>query len=143
METVRVNSWLQIPLADLKFSFSRSPGPGGQNVNKVATRVTLSFDLAGSPSLSDAHRAILQRKLATRITREGVLHVTSSSERSQKSNKEEAISRFAALVADALRQRKPRRKTRPTAAARERRLREKSRRGQIKSLRRGHADQGD
>lgn len=143
MDTIQINPSLEIPMAELHFAFSRSPGPGGQNVNKVATKVTLNFDVAASKSLSDTQKAIIARRLSTRITRDGMLHITSSSERSQKSNKEEAVARFAGLLADALRPRKPRKKTRPSAGSRERRLKEKAQRSQTKSLRRGRVEHGE
>jgi ribosome-associated protein len=131
---------LVIPLRELLFSFSRSGGPGGQNVNKVSTRVTLSFDVGASPSLSADQKRLLRARLGTRMSGEGVLRVVCQATRSQAANREQAIERFAALVAAALKQKKPRRRTRVTAGARERRLEEKKRHGRIKRQRRGDAD---
>lgn len=137
MADIDITPYATIPYAELRFAFSRSPGPGGQNVNKLATKVTLSFDLTATNSLNDHQKETIRRKLGTRITQDDILQITCSTERSQKSNREEAVSRFARLLREALKPKKPRRKTKPTAASRERRLTEKARRGQTKSMRRG------
>ena len=119
---------VRVPESGLRFATSRSGGPGGQNVNKLETRVTVRFDLAGSPSLSEEQRARLRERLATRITKDGVLHVTSQRHRSQMANRDAAIERFVELVGEALREEIPRKKTRPSRAAKARRLDEKRRR---------------
>jgi ribosome-associated protein len=125
-----------IPDDELSFATSRSGGPGGQNVNKLETRVTLRFDLTGSPSFSEEQKARLRERLATRITRAGVLHVTSQKHRTQAANREAAVARFTELVRDALREETPRRKTRIPRAVQRRRLEAKKRRGERKRERR-------
>ena len=121
-----------IPDEELSFTTSRSGGPGGQNVNKLETRVTVRFDVARSPSLTEEQRQRLLEQLATRITREGVLHVTSQKHRTQAENREAAVARLRELTAEALREEIPRKATRVPKAARRRRLEQKKRRGQRK-----------
>lgn len=135
MEYIEITAQLRIPRDELTFSATRSGGPGGQHVNKVATSVTLSFDVAESPSLTEYQRTRISRELATRINREGVLRLTASDTRSQSANKELAIARFTELLAQALKPRKPRRKTRPTLASKRRRLKAKRSRGDLKKKR--------
>lgn len=127
---------LAIPLAELSFRFSRSSGPGGQHVQRSDTRVELLFDVAASPSLTDDQRAAIRGRLAGYMDNDGVLHLFSSATRSQLENRTDVTERFRALLAAALRPRKRRVATRPTAAARQRRLDEKRARGQIKQARR-------
>jgi ribosome-associated protein len=131
-DTLEINDRVHIPLAELSFRFSRSSGPGGQHAQKSSTRVELLFDVASSPSLTDAQRAKVQDRLAGHIDSGGTLHLTSQSERSQLRNREEVIARFQMLMRQALRRRKRRRPTHPTAASRERRLHAKRRRSEIK-----------
>jgi ribosome-associated protein len=133
--TVQINQYLEIPLAELAFAFSRSAGPGGQNVNKVSTKVQLKFDVATSPSLSEHQKAQINERLATRIDKAGCLRISSSSERSQLANKEAAVLLFARLLSSALRVRKKRIKSRPTAASKQRRLDAKRRQGERKQAR--------
>jgi len=123
---------LMIPEDEISFQASRSGGPGGQNVNKVSSRVTLRFDLEGSRVLSAEQRARIHRKLAGRINKDGLLQVTSQRTRSQEMNRSDAIERFAELLREALRQRTPRIKTAATASSKEERIKEKKRRTQIK-----------
>ena len=132
---IRINRRLSIPEHEISFTFSRSAGPGGQNVNKVSTRVTLWFDVAASLSLSAAEKRLIRARLASRISRAGVMRVVSSCHRSQAKNRAAARERFAALLAEALRPEKPRRPTRPHPGARERRLAAKRRRSRIKETR--------
>ncbi len=127
---------LAIPLAELDFRFSRSSGPGGQHVQRSDTRVELLFDVANSPSLTDDQRAAIGARLAGYMDNDGVLHLFSSATRSQLDNRTDVTERFRALLAAALRPRKRRVATRPTVAARERRLAEKRARGQVKQTRR-------
>lgn len=129
---IEIADGLAIPEEELSFVSSRSGGPGGQNVNKLETRVTLRFDLAGSPSLPEEQKARLRERLATRITREGVLQVTSQKHRSQSANRDAAVERFAELLRGALREEAPRKKTRVPKAARRRRVEEKRRHSQRK-----------
>ncbi len=125
----------EVPLDELRFRFSRSGGPGGQHVSRSATQVELLFDVARSPSLTEEQRALVLRRLRGYIDADGVLHLVSSSTRSQLRNREEVVRRFAQMMERALRVPKPRRPTRPTAAARARRLAEKRHRAEIKRLR--------
>jgi ribosome-associated protein len=129
---IPITEALSIPDEEVAFTTSRSGGPGGQNVNKLETRVTLRFDLGGSPSLSEGQKALLRQRLATRITKEGVFHVTAQRHRTQAANREAAIERFSELLRENLREEPPRKKTRPSRAAKARRLEEKRRRSQRK-----------
>ena len=138
---IRINHHLTLPDDELVFTFSRSPGPGGQNVNKVATKATLRFDVAGSPSLSNWQRRRIQEELAPRLDKNGVLSLSSSRERTQSANQREAQARFIRLLADALRPRALRKKTRPTKASKERRLAEKAARKTRKQFRRFSGDE--
>ncbi len=135
---VHIAPGLDIPSTEIRFRFSRSSGPGGQHVNRSATRVELLFDLAGSPSVSDELRARLLTRLASHLDSGGVLHLVSQSTRSQLRNREELLERFRALLAGALVERRKRRPTRPTLGSREDRLKAKRRRSKIKRWRHDH-----
>ena len=139
----RINDRLQIPDAELRFVTARSSGPGGQNVNKVESRVTLLFDLEASPSLSEAQKGRLRRRLETRINKQGVLRVVSQRHRTQGANRRAATERFVELVAGALRRRRRRVATRPSREARARRLQDKRRRSRLKADRRRPAPADD
>jgi ribosome-associated protein len=115
------------------FRTSRSGGPGGQNVNKLNTRVMLFFDVAGSPGLSEEQKRRIQSRLSTRIDRRGVLRVVSQKHRSQEANRREAVERLRQLLYDALRPVPIRKETKVPAAAKERRLKQKKRRGLLKA----------
>ena len=130
-----ITDGLQIPEGELEFAVSRSGGPGGQNVNKVSTRVTLRFDLERSSALNPEQRKRIRAKLHTRINKDGVLQVTSQRTRSQELNREDAVARFVELIRAALREEKPRVKTRATRGSQEERLREKQKRTKVKQLR--------
>ena len=130
-----INNELFIPRAELRFRASRSGGPGGQHVNTSATRIELEWDVQSSPSISEDERIRIRERLANRINQEGVLQLAESGSRSQHQNKEAVTERFRELLRNALRFEKRRRKTRPSRAARERRLRAKKRRSEKKQLR--------
>jgi ribosome-associated protein len=134
---VKIVDDLDIPEDELAFVTSRSGGPGGQNVNKLETRVTVRFDLARSPALSDEQRARIALRLATRVTKDGIFQVTSQRHRTQGANREAAVERFVELLAGALREETPRKPTRATRASRQRRLEEKKRQGRRKQERAG------
>ncbi len=120
----------------IEVRFSRSPGPGGQNVNKVNTRVTLLFDVSACAALSEAQKGRVRERLRTRMSRDGRLRVVSHRERSQAKNRAAAQIRLTELLTEATRVRKSRRRTQPTLASRERRLDSKRRRGDAKRQRR-------
>ena len=120
---------------ELMFRASHSSGPGGQNVNKVNTRVTLLFDIVRSPSLTSAQKDRIAQKLATRIDKRGILRVVSQKGRTQEANRQAARERLADLLAEALKPRLVRKKTSVPAGVRERRLREKKRRSVLKQER--------
>jgi ribosome-associated protein len=130
-----INDGLTIPLSELTFRATRSGGPGGQHVNTSSTRVELTWDVAGSPSLDDAQRSRIMSRLSNRIDSRGTLRLVEGGSRSQLQNREAVAARFGTLIAGALKKRRHRRKTRPPRAAREKRLREKKRRGDTKKLR--------
>jgi ribosome-associated protein len=139
-DTLQLNSELRIPLAELSFRYSRSSGPGGQHAQKSSTRVELLFDVLGSPSLSDEQRTRAMERLAGYVDTAGILHLVSQSERSQLRNKEEVVARFQTLMREALKRRKRRKASRPTAESKERRLKEKKQRSHTKKLRRKVGD---
>ena len=131
-----INERVRIPLAELRYQFVRSSGPGGQHVNRSATQVELTFDLAGSPSLDDAQKARARAALKSYVDKAGVLHLASQAFRSQLYNREDVTARFVELMRRALRVPKKRRPTRPTAGSKERRLESKRRRSGTKRERR-------
>ena len=133
---LRINDDLAIDESELDYEFARSSGPGGQNVNKVETKVTLKFVVEASDALTDDQKRRVCEALATRITKDGVLRVTSQRHRTREANRHAAIGRFIELVDDALAERPERKPTKMTRAARKRRLEEKRRRSQRKALRR-------
>ena len=134
-KVLRITNTLAIPLSELRFRFTRSSGPGGQHVNRSATRVELLFDVAGSPSLTEAQREQALKALAPYIDNEGILHLVSQTFRSQLRNREEVVERFRTLMHKAMRVPKRRRPTRPSRAVQERRLANKRRRSEIKRQR--------
>lgn len=124
MSTARsVTSQLLAP--ELEFSTSRSSGPGGQNVNKVNTKVTLKFNVAGSLILTDEEKATILAKLATRITTEGVLVLTAQDKRSQLQNKEAVIAKLDELMTKAFFKKKARKATKPSRSSKEKRFTKK------------------
>ena len=132
---IRITDQLSIPGDELKFTASRSSGPGGQHVNKTSTRATLSFDVANSPSLTEEQKTLVLSRMATRVSKEGILRVVSQQTRSQAANKELAVERFIELLQQALREKPRRKRTAISAAAKQRRLDEKKRRSRLKQKR--------
>jgi ribosome-associated protein len=132
---IRITGQLFIPEEELRFSASRSSGPGGQNVNKVNTRVTLRFDVVNSPTLSRAKKRRVLGRLATRINKDGVLRVVAQRYRSQAANRIAAVERFTELMQGALKRLPPRMKSHVPLADERRRVDEKRRRGRLKQLR--------
>jgi ribosome-associated protein len=133
--SVRISSSLRIPMSELQLRFSRSSGPGGQHANKVSTRVELRFDVARSPSLGPRQRSRLIDRLGPEV------RIVADDERSQVRNRQLAVERFRARMADALHVEAPRRPTRPSRAARERRLADKRQRSERKRNRRHDPDE--
>ncbi len=126
---------LAIPMDEITFRFSRASGPGGQNVNRTATRVELVFDLAASPSLRDDQRQQLEKRLEGYLDSTGTLHLTSQATASQWRNRQDVLERFRTLLARALRRRPARIPTRPSRRARQARRESKRRHGQKKRRR--------
>jgi ribosome-associated protein len=133
---IRVTPHISIDEREIEESFIRASGPGGQNVNKLATAVQLRFDVARSPSLPPEVRARLARLAGRRLTRDGVLVITAQRHRTQERNRQDGLDRLIALIRQAAVRPVPRRPTRPTAGSRERRIETKKRRGGVKRLRR-------
>jgi ribosome-associated protein len=142
---LRIFKWLQddlsirpdvaIPMAEIELRTSRSSGPGGQHANVTASRVEAVFDVQASSALSDAQKARITARLGPRVT------ASAQDTRSQLRNRELALERLAARLASALEVRRPRTKTRPSAASKRRRLDSKRRRGEIKRARRRPAEE--
>ncbi len=126
---------LKIPIAELKFKTSRSGGPGGQNVNKLETRVEVVFDIANSQSISEPIRYRLLKTLSSQLDSSGILHVVAQETRSQWKNKQLAIERVTGILKSALVVRKKRVATKPTHTAREVRIHTKKARSNTKRLR--------
>lgn len=138
---IEVTHRLRIPETELEWSFVRSGGPGGQNVNKVASRAVLRWDVAGSPSLPEAVKARLRALHPGRLTDDGVLLLSSQRFRDQERNKADCLDKLRALVLDAATPPRPRRPTRPTRGSKEARLRTKRRRAAVKTGRRRPAEE--
>jgi len=132
---IKVTKTIAIPERELQEEFVRASGPGGQNVNKVATAVKLRFDAAHSPSLPEGVRDRLIRLAGRRMTEEGVIIIDARRFRSQERNRQDARERLVALIRKAAVSPKARRKTHPPAASKKRRLEGKRRRGHIKRTR--------
>ena len=130
-----------IPRDELLFRATRAGGPGGQNVNKVASRIELLWDFAASPSLDDVLKHRIAIKLRARLDAEGRLRIVASEERSQLRNREAAEARLVEMLRTALAVKKRRKPTRPTAASKERRLKQKRQRSDIKRQRRPPGEQ--
>jgi len=131
----RINDDLVIDDDELRFEFARSSGPGGQNVNKVETKVRLLFGLRESPSLNAEQKERIEAALATRITKDGILHVAAQRHRSREANRRATVDRFVELLARALEEEEPRVRTGVPKAQRKQRLESKRRRSQKKAMR--------
>jgi ribosome-associated protein len=129
---VNITDDLEVSDTELRFETSRSSGPGGQNVNKLSTRVALVFDVARSNSLDERQRALLHERLGGRISKAGILRVVSQKHRTQLANRDAAIARFAELMRRALVEVEERRSTEVPTGVVERRLEEKRQRSRIK-----------
>ena len=134
---IRINDTISIDDGEIAESFIRSSGPGGQNVNKLATAVQLRFDVRHSPSLSHEVRARLERLAGKRLTRDGVLVITAQRHRTQERNRDDALERLVELIRAAAVRPTQRRATRPTLGSKVRRLEGKKRRAGVKALRQG------
>jgi ribosome-associated protein len=132
---LRINDHIAIDDSEISESFIRSSGPGGQNVNKLATAVQLRFDVRHSLSLPYEVRARLERLAGRRLTRDGVLVITAQRYRTQERNRDDALARLIELIRAAAVRPTPRRPTRPTLGSKVRRLEGKKRRAGIKALR--------
>ncbi len=130
-----ITARVSIPLSELTFSATRSGGPGGQHVNTTSTRVALRFDLDASPSLDPSDKERIRAALGKRVGKDGVIQVVSQTTRSQWTNREIAIDRFAALLRAALTPKPQRHKTRATLASKRRRLETKTKHGAVKRQR--------
>ena len=133
---IRVTKHINLDESEIEYRFVRASGPGGQHVNKAATAVQLRFDVANSPSLPDDVRYRLIRLAGRQVTEEGILIIDARRYRSQERNRQDATDRLLQLIRSAASRPKVRRRTRPTRAARERRLEEKRRRSETKRRRR-------
>jgi ribosome-associated protein len=135
--TIRITDTIALDEREIEESFVRASGPGGQNVNKLATAVQLRFDVRHSPSLPEDVRARLERLAGRRLTQDGVLVLTAQRHRTQERNRQDALARLTALIERAAQPPTPRRPTKPSLAARRRRLESKKLRGATKRLRSG------
>ena len=138
-----INDEVQIPLSELAYAASRSSGPGGQHVNTTDSRIQVRWNVRESTVLTEPQRKLILENLSSRLTESGDLILASDTHRSQRRNREEATRRLAALVREALIPPKPRKKTKPTRASREKRLEVKRRKSRTKKDRGKKYDAGD
>ena len=132
---IEIAPGLEVPDAELEFAYIRSPGPGGQNVNKVASAVQLRFNAGASVILDDWSRTRFATLAGRRLSREGWLVLSAHRHRNQEGNRRDALERLAELITAARERPKPRRATKPTRGSRERRLEGKKQRTHLKQLR--------
>ena len=133
---IQISPDITLDASEFEFSFIRASGPGGQNVNKVATAVQLRFNVVGSPSLPEELKTRLLARAGRRATRDGVIVIEAKRYRLQARNKEDAINRLVALITDAKKVRTPRRTTKPPRSAAHKRVEDKKVRGRLKQSRR-------
>jgi ribosome-associated protein len=135
-----VNLRIRIPDEEFAWSYARSGGPGGQNVNKVSTKAVLRWDIVATPSLPDDVKARLRTQQANRITTEGVLVLMSQQYRDQERNRQDCLEKLRAMILQAAAPPKKRRATRPTRGSKQRRIEGKKRRARVKAGRRQWSD---
>jgi ribosome-associated protein len=133
---LKITETIQISERELQFDYIRASGPGGQNVNKVATAVQLRFDISNSPSLASDLKGRLLRLAGNRVNADGVLLIEAKRFRTQEQNRKDAIQRLTELVRKSFEKPKARTKTKPTKASKEKRLKAKKKRGETKKIRR-------
>jgi len=134
-EFLRVAPRTFVPITELRFTFDRSRGPGGQNVNKRSSRATLWFDVLESPSLTDHQKSRLQKRLETRINKEGILRMVASKFRTQAANRRVLLERFVDVVSEALTEKTARKKTRTPKSVKRKRANEKRHKSRLKDSR--------
>jgi ribosome-associated protein len=132
---IKINDQISLRDDEITETFVRSSGPGGQNVNKLSTAVELRFDVRHSPSLPDDVSIRLQRLAGRRLTKDGILIIEAQTHRTQERNRADALNRLIALIREAAVVPKPRKKTKPSRAARAERVEHKVHRGKVKRLR--------
>lgn len=135
MSMIRITSSCWLDSSEINFTFIRSPGPGGQNVNKLTTAVLLRWNVVQSVSLSETMRTRLLHALSQRLTQTGDLIIKASRHRTQERNKKDALERLTTLLQQAAIPPKPRKKTKPTRASIRKRLENKTKQGKVKSMR--------
>ena len=137
---IQITPTIAVSESELQFEFIRASGPGGQNVNKVSSAVQLRFDVRHSPSLSDEVKERLAGIAGRKLTEDGVLIIQASRHRTQQANREDAVDRLVELIKQAAQPPKSRRRTKPTRASHQERLKDKRHRSKLKRLRQERPD---